>query len=556
MKKIFASVLGTLMLLETAVFAADIKTVRNIGAQTFEVSGTASAGSSITVEVYAPGKSDVDIPLATNPIDVVKYHNEVYADSDGTFSFTVRLDSVSGLYPMHITADSVLPVVQLEYVDIDVNDDAISGFNLAADKVNFLTSGTNRADLGFYNSLYDSTGIDQTKIIGMMSAKMPFDITNPQVAIDVFNEAVIAQALSQNIISGVAAQQNNLSHLTNGSKFDKWYKAADKAAVDARLAGKSFATLADFENALGEAILLEIVKAPNGYQNVKLAMADFLSVTGISALSDADIVYQTLAGNNYQTALNLKDAYDLLVPNAGVQGPVGGTVVGGGGSAGGTVVGGGSMGGGSAGGGSMGGGGLPYNNPEPVQPLEKHYFSDMESCEWAKPAVNYLAEREIISGKSENEFYPQDPVMREEFVAMDVRAFGFEKIADAAQFDDVTKDKWYYDCVTAANQNEIINGITDTLFGAGSRITRQDMAVILYRSLKAKNIELPQTEDKSAFADDADIAEYAKEAVYYLKAAGVISGMGDNCFMPMAEAQRAQAAQMIYKILISIGGEI
>ena len=121
-----------------------------------------------------------------------------------------------------------------------------------------------------------------------------------------------------------------------------------------------------------------------------------------------------------------------------------------------------------------------------------------------------------------------------------VIAMGFEIIEGSTHFDDVTKGAWYESYINTAVVNNIVSGISETEFGVGEKITRQDMAVMISRALK-----LEESKDEK-FSDDADISDYAKSAVYAVKSAGIISGMGDNMFMPKSFATRAQAAQMIY----------
>ena len=51
------------------------------------------------------------------------------------------------------------------------------------------------------------------------------------------------------------------------------------------------------------------------------------------------------------------------------------------------------------------------------------------------------------------------------------------------------------------------------------------------------------------FPDEESIADYAKIAVYGMKATGIVSGMGDGTFAPKAYCTRAQAARIIYGLM-------
>jgi len=109
-------------------------------------------------------------------------------------------------------------------------------------------------------------------------------------------------------------------------------------------------------------------------------------------------------------------------------------------------------------------------------------------------------------------------------------------------FSDVAKDAWYYPYIKAAVSKGIILGKEDGSFGVGEKVTRQDMAVMLCRALMLENENTDYV-----FADDDNISEYAKTAVYAMKAKNVISGFEDGTFKPLDSATRAQAAVMIQK---------
>ena len=90
----------------------------------------------------------------------------------------------------------------------------------------------------------------------------------------------------------------------------------------------------------------------------------------------------------------------------------------------------------------------------------------------------------------------------------------------------------------------IVGGIGDGLFGTGRNITRQDMAVMIYKALTAKGVGLEA--GALAFSDSAAVSDYAKDAVAALANAEIINGQGDNTFNPNGEATRAEAASIIY----------
>ena len=96
----------------------------------------------------------------------------------------------------------------------------------------------------------------------------------------------------------------------------------------------------------------------------------------------------------------------------------------------------------------------------------------------------------------------------------------------------------------------IVKGISDTMFGTGESITRQDAAVMACRAAEAAKLWTEAEIDNSElFFDDSEIDKYAKEAVYTLYSKKVVNGTGNGEFSPKAQMTRAEAAKMIYELL-------
>lgn len=185
-----------------------------------------------------------------------------------------------------------------------------------------------------------------------------------------------------------------------------------------------------------------------------------------------------------------------------------------------------------------------------VPVMEKtEYFKDIENVEWAKEAINKMAEKGYISGDEKGNFNPGNNVTREEFVKMLVTAAGMYDKNAKCDFNDIDEDAWFGSYVASAYKNGLINGISETEFGAGRLLSRQDMATICYRAIK-KIGTLPEKREFTGFEDSSEIADYASEAVTELYKAEIISGTGDGLFSPQLPATRAQSAVMIYNLLV------
>lgn len=157
------------------------------------------------------------------------------------------------------------------------------------------------------------------------------------------------------------------------------------------------------------------------------------------------------------------------------------------------------------------------------------------------------------STAADGKYRPQDNVTREEFIKLLVSAFALTDSGAQCNFSDVPTDSWYYVYVASAYKNNITQGITETTFGTGSDIKRQEMASLAYRVIKNMNLEIKADAEEKVFGDSANIADYAKEAVSVMQKAGVINGDETGNFRPEGSATRAEAAKVIYMLLASTG---
>ena len=203
--------------------------------------------------------------------------------------------------------------------------------------------------------------------------------------------------------------------------------------------------------------------------------------------------------------------------------------------------------GGGTGGGNSGGSGAsgtPASMPNVSQDEKVIGFTDLKSVEWARESIERLYKLEVISGKANGIFAPNDVVTREEFVKMICGAFDIQKGKTEISFSDVSADRWSYESINTAASANIVKG-DGGMFRPTECITREDMAVILVRVLNSKNVYPAISDYNIPFNDSELIADYAKESVNVLYRNGVINGKSDNMFAPKDNATRAEAAKMI-----------
>lgn len=178
-------------------------------------------------------------------------------------------------------------------------------------------------------------------------------------------------------------------------------------------------------------------------------------------------------------------------------------------------------------------------------------FADVPADAWYAPAVQTCAEQGLFQGTTPTTFSPDLSMTRGMFVTVLGRMENIDPTqADASGFLDVPEDAYYAGYVGWAARSGIVAGVSDSVFEPERSISRQEICTIVHRYLVWKDVFL-QTEPSAQFADDAQIAEWAKESVYVCRSAGIVSGVGDNHFAPNVAARRCEAAQ-IFKNLLAV----
>jgi hypothetical protein len=157
-----------------------------------------------------------------------------------------------------------------------------------------------------------------------------------------------------------------------------------------------------------------------------------------------------------------------------------------------------------------------------------------------------------MTGTDTDKFSPQTPATRAMIVTILYRLRGEPDVAGIANpFDDVSNGVWYSDAVKWAAANDIVNGIDGGRFAPEIPITRQDLAVILSRFDEFGGGFSPVAGPVPEFADWSDIEDYARDAVSYLAAWGVLNGKPGNIFDPLGIATRAEIAAVLHRFLES-----
>lgn len=323
-------------------------------------------------------------------------------------------------------------------------------------------------------------------------------------------------------------------------------KDSGKAAVKSALKGKNFASTEDLYKAFMEAVVLNGVNKSTlkgsadsiTYGHIKgLLTNENKTATGVTG-NVTNFIANKLAGT--AEINSIEHLNSLISQYAQLESQQGGSTGGGGGGGGGAFV------PGLSAGGTMTV--TPVDNVDATKQNDKnanenykYSFSDIAEVEWATEAIEALTAKGIINGVGDRKFDPQGTVTREQFVKMLCVALGLTEEAEIA-FADVAGDDWSAPYIKKAVKAGLISGVDENTFGYGVGISRQDIAVILHRTIK-------DTTGTAQFADNGEIADYAKDAVGALSGLKILNGFEDGSFKPNASCTRAQAAVIIYNYL-------
>ena len=198
--------------------------------------------------------------------------------------------------------------------------------------------------------------------------------------------------------------------------------------------------------------------------------------------------------------------------------------------------------------------GLPGKHADvSVKPLTKPgvTFADIAGHS-NQLAIEALAAREIINGKSADAFDPDATMTRAEYAAIVVKALGLP-MKEEAKFEDATKTDWFFPFVNTACSYGIINGISETEFNPNGTITREEAAVMTARAAKlcGMNTELETAAVRdvlAGFTDYVTASDWARSALAFCLREQILSEEEIE-ILPKQEIKRCEIAKMLYPML-------
>ncbi len=175
-------------------------------------------------------------------------------------------------------------------------------------------------------------------------------------------------------------------------------------------------------------------------------------------------------------------------------------------------------------------------------------FADAEA-HWSADAVDFAVANGLMNGTSDTSFAPNSNLNRAMLVTILYRLAGSPAAKADNKFADVAAGQWYSDAVAWAAANGIVTGKTETTFAPMENITREQFATMLMRYCKFAGIDTAKNADLGAFTDSASISSYAKDALAWANASGIITGRTATTIAPTGSATRGEAATMLMRFM-------
>ncbi|MBQ4110423.1 MAG: S-layer homology domain-containing protein [Clostridia bacterium] len=555
-KNVFKAALCTALLACTTSQAAIVDKIQPEGSRVYVNGSKASSESVYSVTVVKKG---ADLNKLTEIKPDVYYQGEITANKDGVTELMFKMPSrsVSGDYILRVHNGKAVDDYEFYYMSSQERQSLIDRINsgIKTEISDVLTN--NSDDLGLYlaaEAKIDISGVVErvyNKVTGTQDYKEN-PVFTEETFIKAYKEYVVLEAFAQKksefLIKDGSISYNEYTNIDKSSLYYEYQNSLSENGINYVNNGvttegcTSWAeTAGSFDKNTAYAVICRY--KDDGYGHVNDKLQAYKEIFKNKLLIDFTY-YDYLTPDEkitFARELNVKNIADSSQLKSRIEDTAkniyGRRVL--------AVIPGGA--GGSGGSGGGGGGTANLNvNVSAATSTPSGTFKDLYSVEWARTSVEYLAGKNIVCGKAEGLFYPDDSITREEFMKIICLAFNVPTDGAASDFNDVNKNEWYYPYVSALYNLGVISGVDETNFGTGMNITREQMAVVMARIL---NIKSSYTEK---FSDDYDISDYAKDAVYAMRERGIINGVGNNLFYPKGIATRAEAAKIVYSAMTNL----
>ena len=175
-------------------------------------------------------------------------------------------------------------------------------------------------------------------------------------------------------------------------------------------------------------------------------------------------------------------------------------------------------------------------------------YTDLDRNGWYHEYVDWVLKNGVMNGVGGGLFEPNGETTRAMLVMVLYRMAGAPDMAGReSSFTDVSADSWYGAAVIWASENGIVNGVGGGLFDPDASLTREQMAMMLYRFAGYLGSNTEKRADLSAYGDADAVSAFAQDAMAWAVAEGLVNGRSAAELAPKAGATRAELATILFR---------
>lgn len=192
------------------------------------------------------------------------------------------------------------------------------------------------------------------------------------------------------------------------------------------------------------------------------------------------------------------------------------------------------------------------DNKKPAsKPEVKLPFTDVSTSDWFYDDVAFVYENGLFSGTDSRSFSPNASMTRAMLVTVLYRLEGEPTLTGRSSFTDVRSGAYYEKAVIWAAANGIVTGTDSTSFSPDAKVTREQLAAILYRYAQYRKLDTDASAKLNSFTDADSVSAYASEALGWAVSESLINGASGK-LMPKGDATRAQVAAILHRFVKNV----
>lgn len=189
---------------------------------------------------------------------------------------------------------------------------------------------------------------------------------------------------------------------------------------------------------------------------------------------------------------------------------------------------------------------------DPVKPPVVMPFTDVIQGAWYYDDVVYVYERGLFDGVTGTSFSPSGKMQRCMMTTVLHRLAGKPAVSYTTLFSDIPEGTWYTAGTIWAGQRGVVTGVGYGKFNPFANVTRQEIAVILYRYGHQMGYDVSQSADLSRFGDSGAVASWGREAISWAVSVGILNG-NNGMLLPNGDATRAEVSAMLHRFAVWSG---